>query len=544
MCRRKTGFPVLAILVTLLLMSAPLPAQQPGNPKFRPRQDSVLDQWIVVLAPQAAGSRGSASRARAVASEVAGLYGGTVRFVYDHVLNGFALQAPPGVAEAVSLDPRVASVTQDTVMTAFDTQFNPPSWGLDRVDQHSQPLNSAYSYHVTGAGVHAYIIDSGIRTTHAEFGGRASAAADFVGDGQNGNDCYGHGTHVAGTVGGNSVGVAKGVSLHAVRVFDCLGRTTSGAVIAGVNWVTGNRLNPAVVNMSLGGPAFDDLDNAIRQSIASGVVYVISAGNDDVDANTVSPARVVEAITVGATDSTDRRATWDSRGRSNYGSVLDVFAPGKSIFSAWIGSDTTHATLEGTSMAAPHVAGAAAMYLQTTPGASPANVAAALTSSATSGVIQDPGAGSPNRLLYSAWIGAPPPTDGPDILSPGETLYPNQSVISGDGRFELKYQGDGNLVLYRVRDGAPLWAINCWPTCRNIGGAGVAIMQTDGNFVVYNSAGAAVWASGTGGNPGAFLRVQSDGNVVVYSGSGRALWSTGTCCQFQAIPTRTGRSSE
>ena len=233
------------------------------------------------------------------------------------------------------------------------------------------------------------MIDTGIRPTHQDFGGRASIAADFVGDGQNGNDCHGHGTHVSGTVGGASFGVAKGVALHGVRVLDCAGSGTFSGVIAGVDWVTANRQNPAVANMSLGGSAFDPLDTAVRNSIANGVTYVIAAGNDGIDASNTSPARVSEAITVGATDISDNRAIFSQFSSSNFGAVLDLFAPGKFITSAWWDSDTSQQTISGTSMASPHVAGVAALYLQNNPGANPATVGAAIINNATLGKVID-----------------------------------------------------------------------------------------------------------------------------------------------------------
>jgi len=451
-------------------------------------------------------------------------YGGRVEFVYTHVLGGFAIEAPEGVALAISRDSRVAYVEQAVPVTPVDTQPNPPSWGLDRVDQRNRPLDSAYTYNVTGAGVRVYVIDSGIRFSHVDFGGRAVLGADFIGDGRNGNDCLGHGTHVAGSIGGSSYGVAKGVTLYAVRVFDCTIFGDSNRTIAAVNWVTANHVKPAVANMSLGGPVDSAMDTAVHDSINAGITYVIAAGNGDVDAGTRSPARVAEGITVGATDISDVRATFSLSERSNYGSVLDVFAPGKDIVSAYYTSDTATASLRGTSMAAPHVAGAVALYLQTDTGASPATVGAALVSNATVNVVSDAGPGSPNRLLYTPWIGAPPPPGGTDVLGPGEALFAGQSKTSTDGRFQFLYQSDGNLVLYRW-DGVPLWDSQTAGTS-----PGQALMQLDGNFVVYDSNGIGLKASNTAGNSGAYLIVQNDGNVVIYSSGGSFLWSTGTCC--------------
>jgi len=254
----------------------------------------------------------------------------------------------------------------------------------------------SYNYQTTGSGVHAYVIDTGIRPTHREFGGRASADADFSAAPNGGIDCNGHGTHVAGTIGGATFGVAKNVRIHAVRVFGCSGPTAISRVIEGVNWVTANHVKPAVVNMSLGGPINSALDLAVQRSIAAGVTYVVAAGNESGDASKVSPAHVTEAITVAAVDRTDTRPFYFS----NYGSVVDLFAPGVDIRSAWIGSDTDENTISGTSMASPHVAGAVALFLERQPNALPAYVQDIIKNSATAGVVQDPGAGSPNRLLY------------------------------------------------------------------------------------------------------------------------------------------------
>ena len=295
---------------------------------------------------------------------------------------------------ALSDDPRVKFVEEDSVMWATTTQSNPP-WGLDRIGQRDLPLNQTYSYTTTGSGVNAYIIDTGIRTTHTQFGGRASVGFDAVGDGQNGNDCNGHGTHVSGTVGGSTFGVAKAVRLFAVRVLSCSGSGSNAGVIAGVDWVTAHRVRPAVANMSLGGGASAALDTAVRNSIASGVTYAIAAGNSNVNAANSSPARVGEAITVGATTMTDARSSF-----SNFGSVVDIFAPGSAILSAWRTSDTATNTISGTSMATPHVAGVAARFLQSNPTASPAAVRNELVAQATLNHLSGIPTGTANRLLF------------------------------------------------------------------------------------------------------------------------------------------------
>ncbi|HST23868.1 MAG TPA: S8 family peptidase, partial [Blastocatellia bacterium] len=262
-------------------------------------------------------------------------------------------------------------------------------------DQADLPLSNSYSYTTTGSGVNVYIIDTGIRRTHTQFGGRAFVGFDAVGDGQNTNDCNGHGTHVAGTVGGSTTGVAKAVRLFAVRVLNCSGSGTNSGVIAGVNWVTSNRILPAVANMSLGGGVSTALDTAVRNSIASGVTYAIAAGNSNTNASNSSPARVAEAITVGSSTINDARSSF-----SNFGSVVDIFAPGSSIVSAWFTSDTAGATLSGTSMASPHVAGVAARVLQSSPGSSPATVRNTIVNAATLNTLTGIPAGTANRMLF------------------------------------------------------------------------------------------------------------------------------------------------
>jgi subtilisin family serine protease len=326
--------------------------------------------------------------------ELSATVGASLTNVYGHAINGFSAWMSDEQAVALSDDPRVKFVEEDSVMWATVTQTNPP-WGLDRIGQRDLPLNRTYSYTTTGSGVNAYIIDTGIRTTHTQFGGRASVGFDAVGDGQNGNDCNGHGTHVSGTVGGSTFGVAKAVRLFAVRVLSCSGSGSNAGVIAGVDWVTANRIRPAVANMSLGGGASAALDTAVRNSIAAGVTYAIAAGNSNANAANSSPARVAEAITVGATTMTDARSSF-----SNFGSVVDIFAPGSAILSAWRTSDTATNTISGTSMATPHVAGVAARFLQSNPTASPAAVRNELVAQATLNHLSGIPTGTANRLLF------------------------------------------------------------------------------------------------------------------------------------------------
>jgi subtilisin family serine protease len=339
-------------------------------------------------------------------SRIAAATGGKVTHRYHAAVRGMAIQLPAAAAAALANVPSVALVEQDQVMTASTIQTG-ATWGLDRIDQRNLPLSTSYTYNSTGAGVTAYIIDTGILFSHSEFGGRATTGVDEITPGGNAADCNGHGTHVSGTVGGSTYGVAKGVNLVAVRVLDCGGSGPNTGVIAGVDWVTAQHqadpTKPAVANMSLGGGASSALDQAIANSVASGVTYGVAAGNGNIlgiaqNACNYSPSREPSAITVSATDKTDTKASW-----ANYGTCVDIFAPGVGITSSWFDGGTN--TISGTSMATPHVVGAAALYLQANPAATPAQVASALTSNATSSVVKSPGTGSPNKLLYAGFIG-------------------------------------------------------------------------------------------------------------------------------------------
>jgi subtilisin family serine protease len=292
-------------------------------------------------------------------------------------------------------DPRVAYVEEDGVVSINATQ-SPATWGLDRIDQRNLPLNNSYTYDTTASGVHAYIIDTGVLLNHTQFTGRMGNGFDAVTSGGNANDCNGHGTHVAGTVGGTTHGVAKGVTIHPVRVLGCNGSGTNSGVIAGMDWVANNHVKPAVANMSLGGGASQATDDAVARMTNAGVTVVVAAGNSNDNACNYSPARAPSAITTGSTTNTDARSSF-----SSFGSCLDIYAPGSSITSAWHTGTTATNTISGTSMASPHVAGVAALYLANNPSATPAQVTQAIISNATPNVVTNPGTGSPNRLLYS-----------------------------------------------------------------------------------------------------------------------------------------------
>ncbi len=352
---------------------------------------AIPGRYIIVFRPGSAGHDVSA------AAGAAAHLGGKIHYTYSDALQGFAASLPEAALQGLRHNPNIEFIEVDqTVSLDIETAQSVSTWNLDRIDQRYLPLDGFYGYTSTGTGVTAYIIDTGIRISHTEFTGRASVGYDAINDGRNGNDCNGHGTHVAGTVGGFNYGVAKNVSLVAVRVLDCAGSGTISGVIAGVDWVTRNKAPLSVANMSLGGGASTALDNAVKTSISNGITYAIAAGNSNKDACKASPARVPAAITVGATTSTDARASY-----SNYGACLDLFAPGSFVTSAWNTSDTATNTISGTSMATPNVTGVAALYLQDNYTATPASVAAALTGTATAGAVKNAGRNSPNRLLFT-----------------------------------------------------------------------------------------------------------------------------------------------
>ncbi|MFD4994774.1 S8 family peptidase [Streptomyces buecherae] len=402
---------------------APAPPGGEGRIVGADRPGSVEGSYIVTLKDSVARADIPAS-AKALAKR----HSGDLRYTYTAALRGFAVKMSEERARQLAADPSVARVEADAAAYAVETQTNPPSWGLDRVDQRDLPVDKRYTYG-SAAGVDAYIVDSGIRMSHRDFGGRAVSGYDFIDNDSNASDCHGHGTHVAGTVGGSAYGVAKDVKLIGVRVLNCQGNSgeTWAPVLAGIDWVTKNAAKsdrPAVANMSVGGGKTQSVNDAVAASISSGIPWIVAAGNNNADSCSYSPSSTPAAVTVGATNSRDARATgWNNGQASNYGSCLDIFAPGDSIVSTSNSGDTASQSMSGTSMAAPHTAGAAALLLQSNPSWTPAQVRDKLVSNATPDKVTDARAGSPNKLLH---------TGGNDSTPPGKTFESTADVTIKD----------------------------------------------------------------------------------------------------------------
>jgi serine protease len=396
---------VLSVAVAATFACASLPA---FSADFRTAQTPIKGQYIVVLKDNAASlasERSSLTRVSAVARNMATQHRARLVRSYDNVLRGFVVRADDKSLARLLADPRVAYVEEDGVVSIKATQTS-ATWGIDRVDQRDLPLNQTYNYDTTASGVHAYVIDTGLLGTHSQFSNRVGNGWSAISDGRGTTDCNGHGTHVAGTLGGSTYGVAKGVTIHPVRVLGCDGTGSFSGIIDGMDWVASNHTKPAVANMSLGGGATQSVDDAVTRLHNAGVTVVVAAGNNNASACNYSPARAAAAITVGSTTNTDARSSF-----SNYGSCLDIYGPGSNILSAWYTSTTATNTISGTSMASPHVAGVAALYLANNPNATPTQVRNAIVNNATSNKVTDAGSGSPNKLLYSIFGDVPPPGD-------------------------------------------------------------------------------------------------------------------------------------
>lgn len=444
-------------LVLALLFTTPTFAGENGK-KFGKSPNRIPDQYIVVFEK-------SVVDVEAAAEDLSFKVRGEKKHVYRKALKGFSIRMNEKKALEMLNDPRVAWIEEDAEVRLSATQSN-ATWGLDRSDQRDLPLSGGYTYNTTASNVTAYVIDTGILASHSDFGGRVRSGYSAINDGRGTTDCNGHGTHVAGSVGGSNWGIAKGVKLVAVRVLDCNGSGTNSGVIAGVDWVTQDHVAgaPAVANMSLGGGASSALDTAVNNSINDGVTYVVASGNENKDACNSSPARVAGAITVNASTSSDARASF-----SNWGTCTDIFAPGASITSAWHTSTSATNTISGTSMAAPHVAGVAALYLSGNTSASPATVWSAIRDSSTPNKISSAGSGSPNRLLYSLLGsgGSEPPADDTVTLSNGQTMssisgstgswkYYKLTVPSGQSKLDIRITGgSGDADLYVKRGSKP-----------------------------------------------------------------------------------------
>jgi subtilisin family serine protease len=405
------GFIRIALLGILLLAMAACSRTTTPDLKQNPEDQSLIPgQYIIVLAEpevQTLSAEGFEQVISTLGQDFAVQSAAPLR-----IINGFVAEGLDGEdLQALLSDPRIAYVEQDSIIRSSNTQSN-AIWNLDRIDQNKRPLDLAYSYISTGEGVTAYILDTGIRSTHLDFGGRVRPGFTAINDGNGTEDCRGHGTHVAGTVGGSTHGVAKEVALVPVRVLDCTGAGTVSGAVAGLDWVVRNHRKPAVINMSLGSNPSSTLDTAVRNAVAAGISVVVAAGNSNVDACDFSPARVGEALTIGAVAKsiTDSRAPY-----SNFGPCVDLFAPGSEIISARHTDDTGTAVMTGTSMASPHVAGAVALYLERVPSATPAQVSQHMMSTATANVLSSLGTGSPNLLLYVDPQAAPPaPAPSPE----------------------------------------------------------------------------------------------------------------------------------
>lgn len=428
-------------------------SDRPTEADFRKVERPVYGEYIVVLKDNAASlgnERSNAPSVASIASTMSRSYGLDVSYTYSHVLRGFVVKADEKSLVNLLRDNRVAYVEENGVVSISQTTQTNATWGLDRVDQRDRPLNGTYVYDTTASNVYSYVIDTGVRPTHTDFGGRVISGYTAINDGRGSNDCNGHGTHVAGTVAGATWGVAKSAVIVPIRVLGCNGSGTNAGVIAGMDWVTANHVKPAVANMSLGGGASTTTDNAVTRMRNAGVTVVVAAGNENQSACNVSPGRSSSAITVGSTTSSDSRSSF-----SNWGSCVDIMAPGSSITAPWYTSNTATNTISGTSMASPHVAGIAALYLAANPNASPTQVENAILNNASVNKLSSLN-GSPNLLAYSRFGGGgnPPPPAGPTELQNGVAVSSLSGAAGSETFFTIDVPAGATDLVIQISGGS------------------------------------------------------------------------------------------